>query len=74
MFAVGVEFGPMPQWSEVEALAGVPVIVREFERGQVVHEIHLMGFREQSFEPSVFEVPQSYAVQDAPVTLPNAGG
>lgn len=74
MFAVGVEFGPVPQWSDVEALAGVPVIVREFEHGQVVHEIHLTGFRAQPVDTSMFEVPQGYPVQDAPVTLPNAGG
>jgi hypothetical protein len=74
MFAVGVEFGPVPQWSDVEALAGVPVIVREFEHGQVVHEIHLMVFHEQTVDTSLFEVPQGYSVQDAPVTLPNAGG
>ena len=74
MFALGVELGPVPQWSEFEALGGVPVLVREFEHGQIVHEIHLTGFRVQTLEPSVFEVPQGYPVQDPPVTLPNAGG
>jgi len=74
LFAVGVEFGPAPQWSDVESLAGVPVIVREFERGQLVREIQLTGFRAQSIDAPTFEVPQGYPVQDAPVTLPNAGG
>jgi len=73
MFAVGVEFGPVPQWSEVEALAGVPVIVREFEKGQVVHEIHLTGFRVQTVDSSLFEVPPGYSLQDPPVTVPKAG-
>jgi len=74
VFAVGVEFGPVPRWSDVEAFAGVPVIVREFEHGQVVRENHLTGFRAQPIDAATFEVPQGYPVQDAPVTLPNAGG
>jgi hypothetical protein len=74
VFAVGIEFGPVPRWSEVEALAGVPVILREFNRSELVNEIQLTGFHAQTLKSSVFEVPAGYPVQGEPVPPSNSGG
>ena len=67
MFAVGVEFGPVSGWSGIEGLGGVPVIVREFQGGQPVHETRLTQFRVDEIKASAFEVPAGYPVQEGPV-------
>ncbi len=67
VFAVGVEFGPVSGWSGIEGLGGVPVIVREFQGGQMVHETRLTRFRADYVKASAFEVPEGYPVQEGPV-------
>ena len=47
--------------------AGVPVIVREFQRGQLVRETRLTRFRADDVKASAFEVPEGYPVQEGPV-------
>jgi hypothetical protein len=48
-------------------LEGVPVIVREFQGAQPVHETRLTQFRVDEIKASAFEVPAGYPVQEGPV-------
>jgi hypothetical protein len=67
VFADCVEFGPVSGWSGIEGLEGVPVIVREFQRGQLVRETRLTRFRADDVKASAFEVPEGYPVQEGSV-------
>jgi hypothetical protein len=61
--AFGVLFGPTDVWPSVQSLGGVPVLVREFDKGGAISEITLTAPRPVSPDATLFEVPSGYKLK-----------
>ena len=69
-FAFGVEFGRVDIWPRIEALGGLPVIIREFKDGAAVSETIVTGARQIPTSPKLFEVPPDYLSKEGPKVAP----
>jgi len=69
-FALGAEFGTVDIWPRIEALGGLPVMVREFKEGVAVSETTVTGERQIPTSPQLFEVPADYLRKEGPRVAP----
>jgi hypothetical protein len=65
-FAFGVELGLSDWWPDFATLGGIPLLVREYKYDSLVSEVMLTGMHDTPISPSVFAVPEGYAVQNGP--------
>lgn len=68
--ALGVTFGRGPWWSGIEALGGVPILIREFKDGEPIRETRLTAIHVEVPSASVFDLPGGYPVQETPMGNP----
>jgi hypothetical protein len=63
-FALGVEYGPVPWWSGIQTLGGVPLLIREFKDGKALTEITLTAIQVDVPGAAHFDIPDGYPVQE----------
>jgi hypothetical protein len=68
--AFGVDFGSADVWPRIEALGGLPVIIREFKDGAAVSEMTMTAAREVFKGAKLLEVPSDYLRKEGPKLAP----
>jgi hypothetical protein len=61
VFALGIKLGNTGWWREIAGLHGLPILIREFNDGNVVSETTLTAIRSNVRVASMFELPQDYS-------------
>jgi hypothetical protein len=65
-FALGVDLGLSEWWSDIASLGGVPLLVREFKYEGLISEITMSAMRPAVSDPTLWDMPVGYAVQEGP--------
>jgi hypothetical protein len=61
IFALGVKLGNAGWWTQIAALDGLPILIREFKNGRAVSETTLTSIRSGVQAAAMFDLPKEYA-------------
>jgi len=65
-FVLGVDFGLSDWWSDISALGGVPLSVREFKYDSLSSELTLSAIHPITADALLLAMPSGYSMQEGP--------
>jgi len=65
-FAFGVDLGVAPWWTDIDALGGIPLVIRVFDVDSLTSQIELRSIKAGVAVEQRFSLPADFAVQDGP--------